>query len=114
MPKNPGVLVSVTMDRVLKEGFSALCSSCGVSESSAVRMLAEQTIEEQGLPFLVKQYPAWEKKFSGEIVKTSFYLDRETKAAFKTACHDDVGMSMSQLIKAFMLQSWASGEFPCE
>lgn len=104
--------LSMRIKPVLKNDFYNFCSKSGISVSAAVNQLALKSIEKGSIPFTIHVIN-YDLKKSGETCRISIRMKTELRQGFSEICAK-TGISMSTVVKIFMLQCIDKGKFPFE
>lgn len=104
--------LSMRIKPVLKNDFYNFCSKSGISVSAAVNQLALKSIEKGSIPFTIYVIN-YDLKKSGETCRISIRMKTELRQGFSEVCAK-TGISMSTVVKIFMLQCIDKGKFPFE
>ena len=105
--------VGVRVDRELKESFGVFCKKCGLTVSGAVNIMVKKAIDTKTIPFEVSVCEPIGAYQGGEVqdMRISVRIEEEYKEAFMAVC-DTIGISMSRIIKMYMLRCLSNGKIP--
>lgn len=119
MAEKKNLYLSIRLDPELKAKFELFCSHCGTTLSGAVNLMAAEVIKGKALPFVPT---AAEGYFTGNNPvfgtgtgeRASIRFDQDKREAFKEACAKlgVGGLSMSEVVKMFMLYCVNTGKMP--
>lgn len=110
--------LSVRVNGGLKADFWSFCEGVGMSASAAISLLAKRCVSEGRIPFevvspenaLLLKARKGDNGFSD--VRTSFRMSIELREQFSNVCTSTLGIPMSTVVKAFMVQCVDRGSFP--
>lgn len=117
MVKRYNEFITIRCEEGLKKSFETFCADCGMTVSGAVGLLVRNAIKEQRIPFAVDSSASlrvggFYEGGSKQSVAFNVRVDKEIREEFKMVCEKVIGMSMSRLIKVFMLHCVKNGKLP--
>lgn len=106
--------ISVRIEREMKESFEIFCNRCGLTLSGAVNLMVTKAIDTKAIPFEVamcEPIGAYQGGVAQEY-RFNVRIEEKNRDAFKEVC-DSVGISMSRIIKLYMLHCLSNGKIMC-
>lgn len=98
----------------LKDDFAEFCEKAGISMSGAVNSLAATSIKMGKIPFVIRMVDYDMKKKEGKVsIRIFVRISDDVKNQFSQICRS-AGLTMSSVVKMFMLQCVEGGRFPFE
>ena len=107
------LFVGVRVEVELKESFDIFCERCGMTVSGAVNLMVKKAIDTQTIPFEISVCEPIGAYQGGAVQekRINVRIEDEYREAFKAVC-DSVGISMSRIIKLYMLRCLSMGKIP--
>lgn len=103
--------IQIRIDKKLKEDFDKLCTNLGTNLSSAITMLADSCGTKNELPFAIEYGMNWKNHEQAQQERVIIRIEEDRKKRFAEFCKER-GLSMSIVIKMFMIQCLEREKFP--
>ena len=101
--------ITLRIDEGLKNDFEKLCANMGTNLSSAITLLAGSCGRNNELPFNLEYNMNWKSSDKVQPSRISIRIEEDKKKRFSEFC-EERGISMSMIIKMFMIQCLDQGK----
>ena len=115
MPKKSSTTqyLTVRVPESIKDEFWSFCKGVGMKPSAAVNMLIAKCVRTNDIPFdVVSPENADRIKADCSLKTVAFRVNPEVREQFADFCSSVMCVSMSTVIKTFMVQCIDRGELP--
>lgn len=107
-------LISVRIDKNLKENFKGFCDGVGLTPNGAVTLFMRQTVKAGQVPFEITPFGMVKGVYAGgepQMLKTSYRVDKQLKNDYTAIC-TEMGINRSMLLKMFMKHCIENSKLP--
>lgn len=115
MPKKDSTTqyLTVRVPESIKDGFWEFCKGVGMKPTAAVNMLIAKCVRTGDIPFdVVSPENADRIKADCSLKTVAFRVNPEVREQFANFCSSVMCVSMSTVVKTFMVQCIDRGELP--
>ena len=103
--------IQMRIDVELKREFDKMCGRMGITCSDAITLLADSCGTKNELPFEIGYAMNWKKSEDVQNERIAVRIEEDKKKRFSKFC-DERGLTMSVVIKMFMIQCLEQGKMP--
>lgn len=101
--RNSSDYLGIRINKELYEDFKQYCKGREISVAFAMELLADECIKRKKAPFPLGVTNDANLKYSGNESRQSLILEKNKKELFQIICENDIGLKMSNVVKAYMI-----------